>query len=122
MRRMILLLPLALAFSSADAAAADGDQPTARQVLQLHEQADVDIRKMSEIYLAGMERGLSWANAYLGNRGQARIYCQPNDSALTISQIIDMIRQTVKDYPGRGDFPVSFVFITTLQRTFPCKE
>ena len=78
-------------------------------------------RKQIEQLIGGMQVGLMWANVFLKDRGQPRLYCQPERLKITDSLMIDMMRETMKDKPNLGDLPLGMMVLVTLQRTFPCK-
>ena len=52
---------------------------------------------------------------------QAALYCPPDRSAMTGSQVIDILRRALKEEPRLGDRPIGFAVLAALQRAFPCK-
>lgn len=120
MRSVVLTLILLLAFAASTATAEENG--SIRSTLDAYDKILVPKdRKIIETLIGGMTIGLLWANATLKERGQPLLYCQPDKLVITQSQIIDMMRRTMKDNPKWGDFPLGMMVLMTLQRTFPCK-
>ena len=124
----IVLVPaLLLALSAANASAEDLSkrkfEGATRFSLRAYDTILVpEDRKHVEELIGGMQIGLLWANTMLEKRGQPLLYCQPDHLMITDTQMIDMMRRTMKDKPKWGDFPLGMMVLVTLQRTFPCKS
>jgi hypothetical protein len=116
-----LILSLLLALRPGNAAAEDlNKMKSARYALHAYDSfTDRDARKGIETLIGGMQIGSLWANAMLKDRGQPLLYCQPDRLNITDSQMIDMMRQAMKDRPTWGDFHLGMMVLVTLQHTFP---
>jgi hypothetical protein len=80
-------------------------------------------RLMITSNLASLERGFSWANSALRAQRKSRraLYCVPENLDIQPQELIDMLRDALKDEPRLGDSPIGFAVLATLQRAFPCK-
>jgi hypothetical protein len=123
MRNVILVLALLLGFSLVSAIAENTTPKinSTRFALDAYDKKLVAAdRRQIETLIGGMQIGLMWANAFLKNRGQPMLYCQPENLKITDTQMIDMMREAMKDKPKWGDFPLGMMVVATLQRAFPC--
>lgn len=72
------------------------------------------------LVLTSYENGMAWSNAYLEDRGEAKLYCTPAKLALTYDQIVDILRRYVAKYPKVGEEPAGLTLLYAMIDAFPC--
>ena len=70
--------------------------------------------------LNGYANGLSWANTYLDEVGQPKLYCAPTRLAITAEQNADILRRYVADVPEAATAPAGLALLLAYRATFPC--
>jgi hypothetical protein len=100
------------------------DPSKARNVLHAYDTIYNPIeRGLLEAEIGGMQIGVLWASTMVQvDRKQPPLYCQSGKLMLTKHQMLEMVRNTIKEDPGLGDYPLGMVVLVTLQDNFPCKE
>jgi hypothetical protein len=74
---------------------------------------------LSSIILA-IKDGIGWANeAFVKQRNELALYCVPSDVTLTGTQLIDLIRQEVRQNQFIGEYPFGMAMLHPLQVTYP---
>ncbi len=76
----------------------------------------------TRMYLLGIYDGFSWANAALSNRGQKKIFCQPEKLAITADQVISIYIRFAKKWKGDANLPAGIIMELALEEVFPCPE
>ncbi len=74
--------------------------------------------------VAGAGRGFEAANAELEQRGQPRLYCQPEHMAITPDQYVSFLTNYAARTPASRALQSSFfslVLLKALADVFPCK-
>ena len=78
-------------------------------------------REQTETELMGVQSGFNAANAYLtGTLQQAPMYCLPQMLSLTADQLVDLLRQGVKEEPALDQEEVPSALLEVLRHSFPC--
>lgn len=94
--------------------------PTAKDVLtKLASSSDEDLWK---IYINGIVDGLQWPNTAVNNRGDQRLFCQPEKLSLSVEQTIVMLKQYVAENPRNADAPIGLALLYAMRYTFPCTD
>jgi hypothetical protein len=70
--------------------------------------------------LNGYANGISWANSVLAHRGQPRLFCPPDDVAISPEQNAEMLRRYVRDNPRARTVPAGLAMFLALEASFPC--
>jgi hypothetical protein len=78
--------------------------------------------KGAAIYLNALAAGIEWANGMLADRGDRRLYCQPEKLGLTFDQRMDILNRFVAAHPRVAELPAGIVFGMALVNTFPCQS
>ena len=94
-------------------------EPSARDLIEIIDKED-DVSALGEAILLGLESAYSWSNATLGNRGGKLLYCQPENLAITRSQLKDIFERFVEEHNELADEPAGLVLLLALEETFPC--
>ena len=87
---------------------------------------DEKARNVLKIYLSGVIDGIIYFDAALAIEGRQRLFCKPDNLALTFDQAEDIMMREAQDMKdvvdGPGDYPVSTLLIGGLEHTFPCQH
>ena len=108
-------LVMALALIPLEASA----EPTLEQYLG----AAGPLRQQMTIWLTGVENGLTWASiADEQERAGKRLYCAPRAYELTPTQLDQVLRSYIKEYPpgALASGKAGFFVLKSLQSAFPC--
>ena len=74
------------------------------------------------IALTGMLYSLMWGNTFLQTAKREPFYCQPPELSLTGDQVMQILKDAVRDRPEVSRQPLGFALIVELGRIFPCPE
>lgn len=74
---------------------------------------------LSLLVLDGYANGFGWANAYLEDKGQKKMFCAP-DLAITAEQNADILRRHLKAEPSLATAPAGIALLRAYRATFPC--
>ena len=100
-------------------------EPSLTEILRDYDNPKLTVaqRMMIVSNLASIEKAFGWANSALrAQRMQRRaLYCLPKDLTIEPKELIDLLRDALRDQPRLGDTPIGFALLATLQRGFPCK-
>jgi hypothetical protein len=119
MRHYGTAILFALVFSCAGARA----EQTVSELLRDYDSAKPEKRLLLEIMMSETENGLNWASVYLKiSRKESPLVCRPANLVLKGSQILDMLRREVKEFPQSGEFPYGFAILAADMKAFPCAE
>jgi hypothetical protein len=120
MKWSVLMALLALSVVTATA-----KEPKTRDLLYaydvLTEKGDRQGRQWVEAFIGEIVQGMIIANQMLNSRKQPPLFCPPNIK-ITNSQMIEMMRKTIRENPKWGDFRSAAVVLIVLQDTFLCHE
>jgi len=95
---------------------------TARELLEMYDQGDPDIREKLELVVDGNANGVSWMNAYLDEyRGASQqIYCTPDDFTVDGPAMIAMMRVAIEHDPRYAELPYGATVMFAYIHRFPC--
>jgi hypothetical protein len=99
-------------------------EPTLAEVLEELANPELTAARRTVISsnLSGIAAGLGWANTALrAQRMQRGLYCLPDNIEIQQQELIELLRDTLRDEPRLGQSPVGFGVLVALQRGFPCK-
>jgi hypothetical protein len=91
-------------------------EPDARTFLE-------KIDKGEKIYLTvlnGYGVGLGWANTYVAEQGQPKIFCPPDKLAITAEQNVEILRRFVAVDPSIATAPAGMAMLFAYRSEFPC--
>jgi hypothetical protein len=111
-----------LATAAMPSAAAEPDIQTTTEFLAAYDKGTPIARKAYEMSVGSTEQGLLYANAYLVSRHQDALYCQPTKLTMTEGQLINMVRDGIKELPALGEAPIFLSVLQVLVMTFPCPQ
>ena len=76
-----------------------------------------------KLYLQGVGAGLGWSNAYLVERGQAKLFCAPEKVPLQVENYFYIIEKKLESTAvSYRDVPVEIVLLDGLIESFPCNQ
>lgn len=112
--RLILALVIATVVTPARA------EPSARDVISEFKAKVAD----TDIYVAGVEQGLSWYGTAISSQKRKELYCEPERLALTPDQDINIVSSYLQRRKDRSayDAPFGMILLDALEDAFPCKE
>ena len=114
MKKLLAIgLAVLVQFAGALPARAEADARTFLQRIDAGEQIFLYV-------LDGYANGFGWANSELKERGQAPLFCPPEDLAITAEQTADILRRFVRERPQAGNAPAGLALLMALQNVFPC--
>ena len=117
--RAIISAALTLVIWSAAAHAEANVVDTLRQ----YDAANAQNREKWELALGGNENGISWVNTYLRSvRKEAPLFCPPSDKVTTPKDVIQLLRELVRDKPNLGTAPFGLGVLLALQHKYPCDQ
>lgn len=97
--------------------------PTAKDILDdLASSSDEDVSNIIKVHINGIVDGLQWANTAVNNRGDQRLWCQPEKLSLSVEQTIVMLKQYVAENPRNADAPIGLALLYAMRYTFPCTD
>ena len=112
LRRMVIALMLVSLTSSANAALLRfKDYKTSK---------DRWGKAVNKVYLDGVKQGLLAFDAELAVEGRQRLFCLPQNLALTVEQAEDIMLREANKTTDPDKFPISVLLINGLKETFPC--
>lgn len=77
--------------------------------------------KSFKLYITGVGKGTSWANAELDQQGRRLLYCQPKKLALNGSNYIQLIDNFLDHHKNLPSYtPIEMVLLLALENAFPC--
>lgn len=114
---MIKLLLAIVAVTMATPPAQAGELP-ASETLEMYRQN----KTFSALYMQGLKQGIEWAAAHFENKGASPSFCPPEDSEVTLDQIVVYMRKIVYDMPELGKHPTGVVMLLAYQDAFPCPK
>jgi len=88
-----------------------------KTLLQSYVQGDDGKKKDIEALVGSLGLGMSWTNQAIKGR---KLYCQPNELALTDNQYMQMLMAAYLKVKTLHDAPFGLVLLRTLQSQFPC--
>ena len=91
-----------------------------KSALQAYELADLNNRKVWDLVFGNTYNGMKWANSALAQRKQQRLYCEPDNAALSGPEVREMLRGQLNADPKFGELPYGFGILVILQIRFPC--
>ena len=91
-----------------------------KSALQAYELADSNNRKVWDLVFGNTYNGMKWANSALAQRKQQRLYCEPDNAALSGPEVREMLREQLNADPKFGELPYGFAILVILQIRFPC--
>lgn len=118
--RLTLLLLAAFAIC-ATAFAAQPQFVSTDDMLAAYDHGDDNSRQLILLGLAQMEGGMALANAELKAKGQAPLYCAPEQLVLTGEQILDMLRRYATMHPEIGQSSYAVAILKAAEDVFPCR-
>lgn len=114
---------LALCLLMLPAAARADEYLTADKFLKLYDGGSESGRELAKLTITNIESGFGWMNAYLVNRRkEPAAYCSPKKLSLTGEQLVEILRDQLRERNALGDLPVGLVLLTSLERVFPCGD
>lgn len=120
MKRLFASAALVAAMATPHTASAED---TVANILNFYDQATLQQRQLVETSMSGVENGIAWVNTYLTEtRKQPPLYCQPGKLVLTGGQLIQMLRDAVKEKPAVGTIPYGSAVLAVLLTDFPCQR
>jgi hypothetical protein len=100
---------------------AEDDFNTTTGLLASYDKADPAKKSNIETMLVFAAEGTGYANATLiRDRKEQPLYCQPGNLDLTGSQLVQILRQQIKERPYYAAIPPADTLLDALQNTFPC--
>ena len=117
---MIRTLMASLSILLAAPLAAQPLPPADISIAQYEEETTLDRTKF---YLHGVETGLKYAIIINKLNGLPIAYCQPEDTAHTTLQLVNLIDEELRLFPelnANRQAPVAIILLRALQRTYPC--
>ena len=75
---------------------------------------------LSLLVLDGYANGFEWANTYIEEQGQPRMFCPPERLAITAQQNADILRRHVARVPQSATAPAGLALLFAYRATFPC--
>lgn len=93
--------------------------PTASYAISLQ-----DFQGLSETsrraFLRGSEEAYGFANAHLAEDARPRLYCAPENTALSTDDLQALVLgYTIRNEYSK-DFPVSLILLAAMQEAYPC--
>lgn len=70
--------------------------------------------------LNGYANGLAWANTWLGETGQPKLYCPPPRLSITAEQNADILRRYLTTDPTAATAPAGLALLLAYRSAFPC--
>ncbi len=102
--------------------AAETPQVDANMLLSDYDAADRKEKRVHELRMLDIERGIEAANTYLRFKKVEPIFCPPGNPVFTGAEIIDILRRAVTKQPLLGRQPFRIAALMALQSTFPCSS
>jgi hypothetical protein len=79
------------------------------------------MQMLAMAYVGGLQDAFLSANAELiANMNRRPIYCQPQNMALKINNVEDILNKYISNHNVPGNFQISEVLLSALEETFPC--
>ncbi len=118
--RPLLALTILLGGWVAPAAAQHMDKAL---LLEIATGGDQEARALLLVYLRGALNGLESANMNLTRRGDARLFCPPDEPPIEPTWLVEELIAYLKRYPAVPDnISIALVAAFALQQAFPCEQ
>lgn len=119
MKRFLSLYATAAILIGTSAAHAE---MSARELLELYDTGDTQMRELLETIVDGNSNGISWLNSYLDEyRGaRAQVYCPPDTFTVDGPGMIKMMRTAIRHDPRYADLPYGATVMFSYIDHFPC--
>jgi len=92
--------------------------------------ADVDLKFYKSLtatqkeeltdYIAGVGKGIFWAQIIVNQKYGTKLYCVPSNLALNGDNYIQILNDEISKYNYGDDAPIELILVFGLQHTFPC--
>jgi len=95
---------------------------TARELLEMYDAGDPEMRNLLETVIDGNSNGISWMNSYLDEYRGAdhQVYC-PSDSFTTDGAgMIELMRKTIAQDARYADLPYGATVLFSYIARWPC--
>ena len=96
---------------------------TIGDLIKMHKEGDAEGKQLIEGYIGAFADGANWANVKLQGQNRPRLYCPPDNLAITNNQSFSIFLEAVEKYNGEGK-PSSmrgwFIFQGLIE-AFPCE-
>ena len=95
---------------------------TARELLDMYDTGDEEMRDLVETIVDGNSNGISWLNSYLDEfRGaESQVYCPPDEFTVDGAGMILMMRTAMEHDPRYTDLPYGATVMFAYIDHFPC--
>jgi hypothetical protein len=122
MRITCLVAALALGLIGSPACAADDTGLTTNALLKAFDTGSLSDKNAVLVALHATEDGIGWANVAIRQKGEAPLYCEPSNLAITAEQALDMLRRGATDDRKLGEVSYGMAMLVVLERVFPCSS
>ena len=99
------------------------ENSTIGNLIKMHKEGDAEGKQLIEGYIGAFADGANWANIKLQGQSRPRLYCPPDNLAITNNQSFSIFLEAVEKYNGEGK-PSSmrgwFIFQGLIE-AFPCE-
>lgn len=119
MKRLLTMCAMIVSLTLASTSHAE---MTARELLNMYDTGDAEMRDLLETVIDGNSNGISWMNSYLDEyRGtNAQVYCPPNDFVTDGAGMIDLMRAAIVHDPRYAELPYGATVMFAYIDKFPC--
>ena len=95
---------------------------SARELLDIYDKGDAEMRDLLETVVDGNSNGISWLNSYLDEYKGAehQVYCPPDEFTTDGVGMIEMMRTAIEHDPRYADLPYGATVMFTYIDRFPC--
>jgi len=122
MKRLAGIILAALIVGVSQPALAEEDS-TIGDLIKIHKEGGAEGKRLIEGYIGAFADGANWANIKLQSQSRPRLYCPPDNLAITNNHSFSIFLKAVEKYNGEGK-PSSmrgwFIFQGLIE-TFPCE-
>ena len=100
-----------------------GENSTIGDLIKMYKEGNAEGKQLIEGYIGAFADGANWANIKLQDQSCPRLYCPPDNLAITNNQSFLVFLEAVEKYNGEGK-PSSmrgwFIFQGLIE-AFPCE-
>lgn len=117
--KMLLLATFCIALADVNCFA----QMTVKEFNERMASGNANAIAMTKQLILGIGAGIQIANAFERKVRAPALYCAPENFALNVDNLMDIMKRTLSNAPGGAtpdDTPISLVLLSGLAMTFPC--